>query len=1315
MNVIQPETQPPVPQGPRDETRVAARLGGTSFRSKSRPWFSAFGLRHFIVTRPSSFVLLPALCALPLTAILAPAQTTNARRPLLRLPLATAAALRAATVPTNLPPEVEAALRVAQAESNALAAGANAAAKSNAPPADLASAWRTLSFDRSSSALLKIVRPQESGGKLTEAERFRLAVLLGDWAYVGRTLKTLPPEDALAAYTKLLESLAANSQSASQVFQQSTPPRGVPVMSPDEEEDNPNPQPPKRPEDKRGLFLSEDFYAVLAAAPTNLTAAHVTPLATLARVAIGPGGKPDFLARLQQGLQGLGGSEPSGHKLAAQLLSALGWITDAGPYLPLQREQWDAADTLTLVLTLEHFTQTGLEKRDERQFKRAAEVCAFMMQTSRFSADDRGLFKQATERFIKLLPALDAADAEQLIRENFLTQPEILVDLVLALGEAGQQAAKGQDLNLRGQSLTTQNILLRVLEGRRSPPPDAVNVLVMNWVGEAEQTYRYGGAPSLNQPLEQDSPFFYYRAFNPNDPRRNVKTLPPQIVLAQAPAPALIRRLNQGLAQRVKLTIVKVNMVDPKEPQTIETLKGYLQEHPGHEKELCQDYLAAWVRKRSVPPEDPNIVRMRALGYTISRQQTGGIPLTRLRQNQNISEFKELLAALRPLAPQPLDATAVVNGFMSIHSGAEVYRLEDIEAIFGPPERMNKDELMFLVGNMRSKLRQQWQDPKEQQDAGANRTEEERKDEVSRGYRTALELVRRGLKPGDAAWKEFIVRGQLFFDASEYEFARQIKLTEYVSLRDEAFGSYRQAAEIYAAKVVDGPRGQWTIEPYQMWFFVMLGASDLAQLTRAAARSDPGLTQIGDAMRALPGPAADEHLRLFGKALGDLLPQVPAQMRQRFLSAGLQVLGDHRAGADAATEALRNYQGLLDEVQLRLALDGPARVGHRQPFGVFLSLEHTKQLARESGGFSKYLQNPAAQQSRGIGLPAGGRGTPNYREDFAKNLHGALDETFEVLTLTFADPGVRALDLPREGWQETPLAYLVLRAKDAAVDRIPSVQLDMDFADNSGQVVLPVRSQVEAIDAKDTNAPPRPCEKLALAFTLDEREWRDGRVVVEVAARGEGVIPAHAELFEFAREGFDVEVRDNGLLVAQLAADARRKYAQADRNWQFTYTRKKDLRGDVVFAFPALKPGLTCTNLEYKHYVDADLVTVDANTARAGITLRRGVNAGLRTGALAGVVAACGLAGWLFLRRRRAHGPKAVEGLALPAQLTPFSLVAFLRRVQREAGPRFDEHARAAIKTQIQEIEAACFSHAGAAGTGPDLEAIARKWLQQAR
>ena len=832
---------------------------------------------------------------------------------------------------------------MAEARRAALANRINSAeATTNAPadaePKDLASAVAKMKFERTPEALFQAVKSQQSAGSLSEAERFRIAVLLGDWDSVGKTLKTLPEQDAKRAYSRLLESLAGSSQSAAQFYQQSTPSVPAPEMMDEGDDSIPAPR-PAQPVSKRSLLLSDDFYAVIAAAPADLDGSHLKAVAALVKIAVGSAGKKDFLTRLEGGLKGIGGSTPDARKLAAQLLSTLDWITDAGPYLPLERAAWDQADTFSLVLAMEHFTQTGIQKRDERQLKRAAELCAFMMQTSRFGANDRGIFRQATDRFVKLLPALETGDAEQLIRENFLTQPVILVDLILALGEAGQQAQRSTDLNLRGQSLATQSALLRVLAGRKSALPEAVNVLVMNWLGEAESTYR-SGAQNTPDLSELDNPFVYRSPSYYARQRNQAKAIKPGVILEQAPSAALVRRLNPGLAQRVNLTLLKVNLLDPKEPMTVETLTAYLKEHPGQEKELCHDYLTAWVKKRSVPPEDANIARMRSLGYVISRQQQtpGGIPLTRLRQNKNVADFKDLLSSLRALSPEPITPTAIVQGFMAIHSGAEVYRASDIEAIFGPAEKMHRPELMQLVTGMRTKLREQWQDPKTQQAAGTNRSEEDAKDEVSRGYKTAIDLVKRGLSEQGADWQQFIVRGQLFFDAAEFEFARQVKLTEYVSLRDEAFGSYRKAAQIYSAKVPELARGQWTLEPYQMWFYVMLGASDLSQLTRAAARSDPGLSQIGDAMRALPGDAADGHLQKFGEMLASLLSQVPGNMRQRFLSAGLQVVGENHASAKAAQASLKNYQELLDEAQLRVTVDGPTRVGHGQPFGMILSL-----------------------------------------------------------------------------------------------------------------------------------------------------------------------------------------------------------------------------------------------------------------------------------------------------------------------------------------------------------------------------------------
>jgi hypothetical protein len=1191
------------------------------------------------------------------------------------------------------------------------AAEAPAAAPSPAPaPAveavpevpSLAKILREMKFDRSPEALLAATRAQRKGGELPPEETFKMSVMFGDWAEVGKVLATLPPEDATAIYSRLLESLGEQSI-----------PVGVVLKNPEmgSEDEDPYERNNRLQNERNQLktksapLLSEDFYALVDASPGDLREDNIAALTKLAQTALGEGGRASLVAKLTSGWKGLGGGSVEGRKLATRLLSSLGWIKDAAPFLPLKNEEWEGADTTQLVFAMEYFTQKGIADRDERQLQHAAELCAWLMKTARFGNYTRPQFRLAMDRLVQLLPVLEPADAQKLIREQLFNQTATLADLISIIGELGQTANKGTDLQARAASLGTQHLILEALVAKEDQLPANTAVLVMNWLTEAEGCYRAGGVVATEMTQAERLMMRRYGMGR----QAEVTTLSTDQILSTAPPKELIPRLNPGLAQRVQLTLLKVHILQPDEAN-LELLREYVKTHPGLEREICQDVLAGWVSKRTKPAESEQVKQMRAYGMYIPPQmlQSGaGIPLTRLRQNQNIQHFKNLLTQLRGISPEPLDPTLIVQAFMTLHSGAEVYRLEDIEAIFGPPEKMVREELLDLLGGMRGRLAEQWRDPKAQQQAATNRTEEEAKDEVSRGYRTALELAKRGIKAEDGDWASFITRGQLFYDASQYEFERQIKLTDYVNLRDEAFGSFRKAAELYAAKLPTLPRGQWTTDPYQAWFFVMLGASDLAQLTTNTARADPGLKSIGDAMRALPGGAADQHLEMFAKMLGELFPRVPANVRQRFLGSGLKIVGENHPAAAAATKSLDYYRELLDEIQLRVSVDGPTRVGHSQPFGVYITLETTRQLLRESGGFSKYLQNRASQQQAMMGgQPAGG---PNLRDDFTKNIHAALDETFEVMSITYHDAAVKTIDLPREGWVETPLIYAVLRAKNAAVDRIPSIQVDMDFVDQPGQVVLPVMSQVQPLDAKDPTVENRPCGELAISLTMDEREWKDDKVVVEIQARGQGIIPKLDELFDCQRDGFELETVDGNLSITQFVSDGTRRLPQADRNWQLTYRRKPDLRGDVMFPFPALKAGIKPASIEYKHYQDADLVTVDAAEAAAGVKLTSRIGNGPRNLTLLGLAGLVIAALVVFLRRKKGGKQAAIKNLTAPADPTPFSTVAFLRRIRSDHAPHLSDKDKAALNAQIDEIETGYFS--GGEAPSLDLPAVIHRWL----
>ena len=64
------------------------------------------------------------------------------------------------------------------------------------------------------------------------------------------------------------------------------------------------------------------------------------------------------------------------------------------------------------------------------------------------------------------------------------------------------------------------------------------------------------------------------------------------------------------------------------------------------------------------------------------------------------------------------------------------------------------------------------------------------------------------------------------------------------------------------------------------------------------------------------------------------------------------------------------------------------------------------------------------------------------------------------------------------------------------------------------------------------------------------------------------------------------------------------------------------------------------------------------------------------------VLAALGIAAWWFLRARNRQSHLAETALQLPAQVTPFTVAAFLRRLQRESGSQLGDGDRQALTLQ---------------------------------
>ena len=171
-----------------------------------------------------------------------------------------------------------------------------------------------------------------------------------------------------------------------------------------------------------------------------------------------------------------------------------------------------------------------------------------------------------------------------------------------------------------------------------------------------------------------------------------------------------------------------------------------------------------------------------------------------------------------------------------------------------------------------------------------------------------------------------------------------------------------------------------------------------------------------------------------------------------------------------------------------------------------------------------------------------GRPLENYRDKFQDAAKQALQEHFEVMSVTFQDEKVNSKATSEYGWRVTPYAYILLKARGPKVDKVPPLRLDLDFMDTSGYVVLPVESPTIPVDATPAKGSVRPFEKLQITQTLDERQATDGKLILEIKAAARGLVP---DLDKHRRRSITLDFR------------SRRSTTRASRSRSSTRTARR--------------------------------------------------------------------------------------------------------------------------------------------------------------
>lgn len=1135
-----------------------------------------------------------------------------------------------------------------------------------------------LKFDRTAMLIVEARRTlNEKKFPADSRDQFRLQIVAGRWKDAGTFLELLPMEGRTKVYESILKDLDR-----------------APKM-----EGPPNPAGPS----PVTTLVAEDVADLADLAPKAIDWPQIKLLAALLkRIKSSGQSLQPFIARLDQGLNWLGGSDPVRRELAADLMIEVP-ETDAALRLlpPLQ----PGKETANFPVLEKHAKVTSWRGRNENHPEddlEALRLNQILISAANCPPPIKDRAWRRMSDIIRWVPSDMAAD---IFKQYCATgDPEALLLLQNVAKQIGADAWNKAPL-LRENNLRIASQAINALSAEQLKLPDvrvALNQLALAWTDEAEYARKRYVPPrkqanvfdEFGNPISVDGN--NGQSGNPNE----VKPIAMDELLRSAPVENWRGVMDVGLLPRVLALEADLHLKLEHDDSALPLIEQLAPLNGKEGARLADEFLRVWA-----DVHDPHRVVNRRTFY--GQSGPPGIPLTRALQRRNLAELAVVLNRLRVLSLS-IDADRIVNAFVRAHSQAEVFETKSIEETFGDLTKIDLPLLSEVLQKMRYRLAVSWRKPAVQQQAKTQRTDAQIEAEVLRGYEVLAALTKQGLGREPDSWQFNLLQAATWYDLAEFLYGRKVDLSTYTALRDQAFAAFAHAAELYAKQLGNSMEANPML--YRHWLNANLGASDLALVTRQQDPDASQILRIRTALLALPGGAAQRHLDALAKAVAGSMDTIPAHMKPAYLKAALAVV----SGSDEAgkiQQAVVYYSDLLKELELNVRIDGDATVG-QSAFGVFLSLRHTAEIERESGGgFGKYLRNDG-QGNFYYGY--GGGGPPmDRRDNLEKHLRERLSDRFEILSITFHDDKVQSAGSGQAGWRETPLAYLLLKAKDAAVDRLPVLQLDMDFNDRQGTVVLPVASSVQLIDAKSEPVPPRPLSDLEITQVIDERKISEGRLSLEIKASGAGVLPKFETLFDFAPGEFKVEEQsDSGSSVLRLSNEGDALAARTDRAWliKLVHTGKNQAT-TATFRFPKAK--VTGAKETFKRYQDVDLVEVSPEVALTGLPLGHGGHLKYYWGGGA-LVALVGLFG--FLRHRRSSAgslPLAGAAYHLPSNLTPFSTLHLLRRMLDDPNLKLTDGERAELNQTVTTIESYYFTAGRNGAEPPDLSRTASAWVSR--
>lgn len=1150
----------------------------------------------------------------------------------------------------------------------------------------LTMAMQTLDFTRSPAAVLgararlgfgQVAQPNADVAPPPDVAKWiHTIVLAGEWPVLGRFLATRPAPEAEVVYGFIVQALGRGDA---------------------------------------GL-LPEEVLAFAEASPGEFKPWQMESLGKVLQKAASGSSTGAMMERLRAGTTYFGSADAAHRVRTVEFLAAAGLVREAYEFLPSLEEARAGGRAEDLLVHSRYKSALAADAGEglagESLRREAWELAS---QTALVEGAKFETRREALRLGIEGLNTVPRASTTAWLRQVFASDSLGPVALeLMALRGANIGDAK-QDVADRAQAILTLKEGIDVLLERESVDTSALRVplrmLTAALVNEMEQTAQARG-------------------------QQRVVTREAQLLLRAIPSEKWLSALEPSLAIRARRASIAIATTADEIDHALSLTRAANQALPAEAAGTANHFLECW-EKRLNPAPDEN--EQQFMFYFYYREFLPMAPLTRGRQQRNLDRLAGLMKDMQTLHVDPAKLPGVVATFRACHAKTEVYQRGDIERVLGPLPTLPAPTAMGLARTMAASLNGDWRSRQAQRSTGAKRTDTEIAAMVDKGYGLALELADAAMAGEPGEWKHAATRAAIAYDRMQYlqsqgRVTDPAKQNEY---RKEAFEAFARAAERYARVMSEGlERDDPSI--YRRWFGAAMGTAELNflrvdDLPKEGTLQDDQVDLVRRAMLSLPQEASDRHLAVFATDVQAAVERAEPEVKPRLVKHALRVIGDHPAGA-----SLRSmdelYQDLVkNELRLRLTIDGDDRVGVDSPFGVLVSLRYTNSVDRETGGFSKYLQNNVwgrvGSQYREI----------NYRDQLQKEIENSLSKNFSVESLGFFDPFMPAkgvVEDDQDGWKEKPMAYVILRRKDASVDRLPQLVIDMQFTDQTGPVTLAVQSNTPLLAQGEAHER-RPVHGVKVSQIVDARsvESGDGAVTLEVRMVGEGVLPDVRELldgldaplpgYSLAKDG--VEARPALVLQEGSVATGRFGWSNNDppkegypepddkgmyrlkveRTFLLTYARGSGPVGNA-FTLPTLRPDCKA-ELESRAYSDLDIVPVAGATVSVSGAWWTPARATLA--ALLALVAAA--FGWWLWKKKPAHQPPDASWLA-PARITPLGVVTSLRRLRTSANTSLGADRIIELEREITALELKYFGPGAADDGGAGLREVIQRWSHAA-